>query len=973
MGITAETTRSLTRPSKLRQPCSVDWTPNLHGVKFNGTNEYGDTGFQPDIMTAGATMSFWAKMDDFSGSQVLGCWNNPSGKRFYVGFSNALAFFGVGDSYKNTTDISSYVSVGTWHHYCVTANGGTATFYIDGVSRDTDSYTVDAADNPDTAFLIGDLTGDGNYAMAGYIDEVAIFPRALLASDITAIYNNGRPRDLTKYNPVGWWRLGDTVDGSGATVPDLGYGKNDATLVNIPLYKQATASTYSDYSITFNGSDEYMTTTSADDTLATKSYSFWVKSDDTAVYGIFDHGDTPTAGVGGLHFNDGGYPLLFLHASGGAGYMYANWEDNAAQDDGNWHHWTLVLVYDDMSACKLYCDGVLQSMYGTPVPASGGSAAAYITGIRLGRAGTRYFDGSLDEFAVFDGELSSATINEIYAEGIPGSLTGHSPEHWWRMGEDDGGTGTIVTDAATPGLGAELIANGTMEADANWNNEGVYTTQTRSDEFTHSGTYSRKVVTGAGSAGVKSDTFSVTAGKTYQIEFWSYKVATGGSILCYLTDGDGAHLSEHWIELSTTTGSWQYRKFFSHPETTGSSSYVKFTQNGVTGSTYYIDDVTVKEVNGAPGVLVNAPTSSRSTPAEDASYNHRSISFNGSDEYMTTGADATVGTRSYSFWAKSDLTTSNGVFDHDTITSGYSEKGAFYFNQSSGKPFLYLDSHYYQYWVDNAAQDDGAWHHHVVYIEHDNIANCKWYVDGAVQTVNNNQDSGSANAYAGGLRIGRGSAYEFDGSLSDFAVFEGELSAATVTAIYNNGVPADLSKHSPRNWWRMGEGDDTGSASITDIGSLQAEPTEIVTNGAFDTDASGWTSDYSPTLSSEGGRLKMVNSASVGIVRQAVTVAVGKSYEVSAELIPSAGTATDLRFLLGTSTYGTQYYDSGAITGDTTITRTITATTTGLYLDLRNASAASSIAYFDNVSVKRVDKGNHGSLVNAPTFSTDSP
>ena len=54
------------------------------------------------------------------------------------------------------------------------------------------------------------------------------------------------------------------------------------------------------------------------------------------------------------------------------------------------------------------------------------------------------------------------------------------------------------------------------------------------------------------------------------------------------------------------------------------------------------------------GVLVNAPTSSRSTPAEDASYNHRSILLNGSDEYMVTGADDYLGNEvSYSFWAKS--------------------------------------------------------------------------------------------------------------------------------------------------------------------------------------------------------------------------------------------------------------------------------------------------------------------------------
>ena len=200
-------------------------------------------------------------------------------------------------------------------------------------------------------------------------------------------------------------------------------------------------------------------------------------------------------------------------------------------------------------------------------------------------------------------------------------------------------------------------------------------------------------------------------------------------------------------------------------------------------------------------------------------YSDWALGLDGVDQYGASAGDATLATKSYSFWAKSDLTTSNGVFDHDTSASGYSDKGAFYFNQSSGKPFLYLAFNRYVYWTDNAAQDDNAWHHHVVYIEPDDMTNCKWYVDGAVQSQNSAVASGPANAYAAGLRIGRGAAYEFEGSLDEFAVFDGELTNAQVNEIFRAGKPGTLDGMSPEHWFRMGENNSGTGDWVTDMGS----------------------------------------------------------------------------------------------------------------------------------------------------------
>ena len=46
-----------------------------------------------------------------------------------------------------------------------------------------------------------------------------------------------------------------------------------------------------------------------------------------------------------------------------------------------------------------------------------------------------------------------------------------------------------------------------------------------------------------------------------------------------------------------------------------------------------------------------------------------------------------------------------------------------------------------------------------------------------------------------------------EGKIDEVAIFDSALSAAQVLAIYNGGVPADLSSLSPDAWWRMGDGD----------------------------------------------------------------------------------------------------------------------------------------------------------------------
>ena len=77
-------------------------------------------------------------------------------------------------------------------------------------------------------------------------------------------------------------------------------------------------------------------------------------------------------------------------------------------------------------------------------------------------AGWSEFDGEIDEFAVFSSVLSASQIENIYNSGTPDDLSSLSPLGWWRMGDNDGGSGTTITDQGSGGNNGTLTNGATI-------------------------------------------------------------------------------------------------------------------------------------------------------------------------------------------------------------------------------------------------------------------------------------------------------------------------------------------------------------------------------------------------------------------------------------------------------------------------------------------------------------------------------
>ena len=242
-GASKNLSRPLSSPNKEYEPASFS---NTYSADFDGTNDYADTGLQPDFIHTDATVSCWVKMGDFTGSQIMGTHNS---KRFYFGFNGTKGVMGIQNAHNLSSGVqlSSILSVGQWHHIAVVADGGTASFYLDGVAKNTLSYTPSASTNPTGNVYIGAREHGGNASLPvnGSVDEFAIWNTALDADAVAAVYNSGIPMDLStdsgNYDNSsalqGWWRMGDNDGGTGTTVTDQ-TGNNNASLQNGAAFQE---------------------------------------------------------------------------------------------------------------------------------------------------------------------------------------------------------------------------------------------------------------------------------------------------------------------------------------------------------------------------------------------------------------------------------------------------------------------------------------------------------------------------------------------------------------------------------------------------------------------------------------------------------------------------------------------------------------------------------------------------------------
>lgn len=226
---------------------------NTYSLSFDGINDYLDTGSKYDFVqqTCTFSLSLWLKFTNHASTAaiqgLLSTTYTSSFKGLYVFYDNRTSgkILKVQNSAATavTLQANNGITDNNWHHIGVTSlSGSSFKLYIDGSeiqSLSAPSTTVTSANNN---LRIGrsDVSGGGHY-FGGLIDEVSIYNTQLSGTQISDIYNSGRPTDLSTYSPQSWWRMGDSNSGTG-NVTDDGTLGNTAT-VNGATYVSGSGNT----------------------------------------------------------------------------------------------------------------------------------------------------------------------------------------------------------------------------------------------------------------------------------------------------------------------------------------------------------------------------------------------------------------------------------------------------------------------------------------------------------------------------------------------------------------------------------------------------------------------------------------------------------------------------------------------------------------------------------------------------------
>lgn len=207
-------------------------------------------------------------------------------------------------------------------------------------------------------------------------------------------------------SPVAYYRLGES---SGTTASDE-TGSYDATYTNSPTLGEAGAISGDSNTSVLLASNEYA---EIDSNLSITAYPFtieaWVKTTATAdsTVGAFVV-NTSNKKMFALRVDSSGHAYTFARNTSG---VLAT--GTTAVNDGNWHH--IVSVFAASNDRIIYVNGAAEGTHGASV------TLPAINRFSIGRMGDTspgsYFNGTVDEVAVYDAALSASTIAAHYTAG----------------------------------------------------------------------------------------------------------------------------------------------------------------------------------------------------------------------------------------------------------------------------------------------------------------------------------------------------------------------------------------------------------------------------------------------------------------------------------------------------------------------------------------------------------------------------
>jgi hypothetical protein len=219
------------------------------------------------------------------------------------------------------------------------------------------------------------------------------------------------------------------------------------------IFDSDVSPVFSEYSVEFDGTNDYIQLPNG--VLSTLqgtawSISSWYNLDVVGNYQeLFTAGSNlqvffrPRSGAVGLE----------LYVNGNS-YLYENSPYSPLQ---TWIN--AVISVDTNGTSYMYINGSLSDSVTSNIPQLTTVSNPVISCFN---GASNFLEGKVDEFALFNTALSASDATAIYNSGVPADLTSYSPVGWWRMGDNDSGTGTTITDQGVDSNGNPSGNDGTL-------------------------------------------------------------------------------------------------------------------------------------------------------------------------------------------------------------------------------------------------------------------------------------------------------------------------------------------------------------------------------------------------------------------------------------------------------------------------------------------------------------------------------
>ena len=406
---------------------------------FNGTTSnisiptLGGSFYDSDF-----SISLWVNLNSLGGTSTGYLFSGAGSRDIFINFNTGDSGGGISarlyDGAIRDVVYSSAVA-GQWYHVVfVRSKTNGLNLYVDGVSRDTNSYTGNAQALSFTSDGIGGRVQDRN-TTNGKIDQVRIFNTALTQSQVTQLYQENN-------STVGTHLFGCIANYNldGSAKESMGTTAYDGVETDITYRYDGTPTAVdfgvggkSLYGARFNGSSSKITLPSIPELPSNSNntndftFSCWVRSTTTRLNNgggsnpIFQNyvGSYQFIGFGGN--DNANFPTgrLFYYTYGGSGYHNSWIITSNSYADGQWHHVVFTDKYNsgtDNRTRTIYVDGIQRDQDTVDKHFSNQTETNHLIGDSTG-SGNRHLDADLDQIRIFNKAISAAEVSKLYGNG----------------------------------------------------------------------------------------------------------------------------------------------------------------------------------------------------------------------------------------------------------------------------------------------------------------------------------------------------------------------------------------------------------------------------------------------------------------------------------------------------------------------------------------------------------------------------